>query len=115
MSSNPPKRTGIERAAIFLLTVGENEAAEIMKHMGAKDVQRIGQAMTQLQGISRADVTQVLSDFSGEVESRTSLGVGADEYLRKVLIGALGEDKASGVIDRILFGRSSKGLEALKW
>jgi flagellar motor switch protein FliG len=115
MSVAPPKRTGIERAAIFLLTVGESEAAEIMKHMNAKDVQRIGQTMTQLANISRADVSQVLSDFSGEVEGQTSLGVGADEYLRKVLIGALGEDKATGVIDRILFGRSSKGLEALKW
>jgi flagellar motor switch protein FliG len=83
--------------------------------MGAKDVQRIGAAMTQLQNISRNDVSQVLSDFSLSVEGHTSLGVGVDEYLRKVLIGALGEDKAGGVIDRILFGRSSKGLEALKW
>ena len=57
----------------------------------------------------------MLSDFTLSVERQTSLGVGVDEYLRKVLIGALGEDKARGVIDRILFGRSSKGLEALKW
>jgi flagellar motor switch protein FliG len=60
-------------------------------------------------------VSKVLSDFNLSVEGQTSLGVGVDEYLRKVLIGALGEDKARGVIDRILFGRSSKGLEALKW
>jgi flagellar motor switch protein FliG len=71
--------------------------------------------MTQLQNISRGDVSQVLSDFNLSVEGHTSLGVGVDEYLRKVLIGALGEEKARGVIDRILFGRSSKGLEALKW
>jgi len=83
--------------------------------MGAKDVQRIGAAMTQLQNVSRTDVSKVLSDFNLSVEGQTSLGVGVDEYLRKVLIGALGEDKARGVIDRILFGRSSKGLEALKW
>ena len=109
------KRNGTERAAILLLSLGEQEAAEVMKHMGAKDVQRIGAAMTQLQNISRQEVTGVLNDFTATVESQTSLGVGVDEYLRKVLIGALGEDKASGVIDRILFGRSSKGLEALKW
>jgi len=109
------KRTGTERAAIFLLSLGEQEATEVMRHMGAKDVQRIGAAMTQLQNVSRNDVSQVLSDFSLSVEGQTSLGVGVDEYLRKVLIGALGEDKARGVIDRILFGRSSKGLEALKW
>ena len=110
-----PKRNGTERAAILLLSLGEQEAAEVMKHMGAKDVQRIGAAMTQLQNISRQDVTQVLGEFTATVENQTSLGVGVDDYLRKVLIGALGEDKASGVIDRILFGRSSKGLEALKW
>src|SRR5688572_10033938 len=109
------KRNGTERAAIFLLSLGEAEATEVMRHMGAKDVQRIGAAMTQLQNISRNDVSQVLSDFRLSVEGHTSLGVGVDEYLRKVLVGALGEDKARGVIDRILFGRSSKGLEALKW
>ena len=113
--SGDGKRTGTERAAIFLLSLGEQEATEVMKHMGAKDVQRIGAAMTQLQNVSRTDVSKVLSDFNLSVEGQTSLGVGVDEYLRKVLIGALGEDKARGVIDRILFGRSSKGLEALKW
>ncbi|MDY6947890.1 MAG: flagellar motor switch protein FliG [Pseudomonadota bacterium] len=109
------KRNGTERAAILLLSLGEAEATEVMKHMGAKDVQRIGAAMTQLQNISRAEVTDVLSEFTKKLEGQTSLGVGVDDYLRKVLIGALGEDKAGGVIDRILFGRSSKGLEALKW
>ena len=117
MSAQPKQgqRNGTERAAILLLSLGEQEAADVMKHMGAKDVQRIGAAMTQLQNISRADVSAVLSEFTVTVEGQTSLGVGVDEYLRKVLIGALGEDKASGVIERILFGRSSKGLEALKW
>jgi flagellar motor switch protein FliG len=110
-----PKRNGTERAAILLLSLGEQEAAEVMKHMGAKAVQRIGAAMTQLQNISRQDVSSVLTEFAGAVEGQTSLGVGVDEYLRKVLVGALGEDKASGLIDRILFGRSSKGLESLKW
>ncbi|PZN32751.1 MAG: flagellar motor switch protein FliG, partial [Proteobacteria bacterium] len=110
-----PKRSGTERAAILLLSLGEHEAAEVLKHMGAKDVQRIGAAMTQLQNISRSEVQAVLNEFTETVESQTSLGVGVDEYLRKVLIGALGEDKAAGVIDRILFGRSSKGLESLKW
>src|SRR5688572_19015894 len=116
MSKNSEKqRNGTERAAILLLSLGEAEAAEVMKHMGAKDVQRIGAAMTQLQNISRQEVSDVISEFTQKLEGQTSLGVGVDDYLRKVLIGALGEDKASGVIDRILFGRSSKGLEALKW
>lgn len=100
---------------MLLLTLGEQEAAEVLKHMGAKDVQRVGSAMAQMANISREEVSNVLSSFTTVIESQTSLGVGADEYIRKVLINALGEDKAAGVIDRILLGRSSKGLEALKW
>jgi flagellar motor switch protein FliG len=108
-------RSGTERAAMLLLTMGEQEAAEVLKHMGAKDVQKVGSAMAQMANVSRDEVSGVLIKFTTVLESQTSLGVGTDDYIRKVLINALGEDKASGVIDRILLGRSSKGLEALKW
>jgi len=94
------KRSGTERAAIFLLSLGEQEATEVMRHMGAKDVQRIGAAMTQLQNISRQEVQGILAEFTNELAEKTALGIGVDDYLRKVLIGALGEDKAGGVIDR---------------
>lgn len=109
------KRSGIERAAILLLTLGEQAASEVLKHMGAKDVQRVGGAMAAMSNVTRDEVSAVLTDFSSGVESQTSLGVGADEYIKKVLVNALGEDKASSIIDRILLGHSSKGLEALKW
>jgi flagellar motor switch protein FliG len=109
------KRSGIDRAAIFLMSLGEQGAAEVLKHMGAKDVQRVGTAMAQLNNISREEVSDVLTNFTRTVENQTSLGVGSDDYVRTVLINALGEDKAGGLIDRILLGRTSKGLEALKW
>lgn len=115
MNEAVSRRTGTERAAIFLLTLGEQTAAEVLRHMGAKDVQRVGTAMAQLSNVSRAEVSQVLASFSRTVENQTSVGIGSDEYVRKVLINALGEEKAGGVIDRILVGRTSKGLEALKW
>jgi len=108
-------RSGTERAAILLLTLGEQEAAQVLKHMGAREVQRIGTAMAQLTGVSRAEVSQVLSTFSTEADLQTSVGVGSDEFLRKVLVEALGADKASSLIERINIGPSSKGLEALKW
>jgi flagellar motor switch protein FliG len=108
-------RSGTERAAILLLTLGEQEAAQVLKHMGAREVQRIGTAMAQLTGVSRAEVNQVLVSFSSEAETQTSVGVGSDEFLRKVLVEALGADKASSLIERINIGPSSKGLEALKW
>ena len=108
-------RTGTERAAILLLTLGEQEAAQVLRHMGAKEVQRIGIAMAKLSNVSREEVQGVISDFSSAVESQTSVGVGAEDFLRKVLVDALGQEKAASIIDRISIGRSTKGLEALKW
>jgi flagellar motor switch protein FliG len=108
-------RTGTERAAILLLTLGEQEAAQVLKHMGAKEVQRIGAAMAKLANISKEEVYTVITDFASSVESQTSVGVGAEDFLRKVLVDALGQEKASSIIDRISIGRSTKGLEALKW
>lgn len=107
--------SGAERAAILLMSLGEAEAAQVLKHMGAKDVQKVGQAMAALSNVSRERATEVMSSFVDELDSQTSLGVGADDYVRRVMVGALGEDKANGIIDRILLGRNSKGLEALKW
>jgi flagellar motor switch protein FliG len=108
-------RNGTERAAILLLTLGEQEAAQILKHMSAKEVQRVGLAMAKVKNVSRVEVEKVVSEFTTNVEAQTSVGVGADEFLRKALVNALGEDKASAIIDRISIGRSTKGLEALKW
>jgi flagellar motor switch protein FliG len=99
----------------LLLSLGEQAAAEVLKHLGAKDVQRIGAAMSEVGQITVLQVTDTLTTFLSEVETHASIGVGADDYIRNTLTKALGEDKASGLIDRILFGRSSKGLEMLKW
>nr|WP_152551516.1 flagellar motor switch protein FliG [Polycyclovorans algicola] len=111
----PAEMSGLHRAAIFLLSLGEKEAADVLKHIGAKEVQKLGQAMASLGSVSSPQANQVIDRFINELGDQTSLGVGADDYVRKVLVGALGEDKASGLIDRILLGRNTKGLEALKW
>jgi flagellar motor switch protein FliG len=109
------KRSGVERAAILLLTLGESEAAEILKHMGAKEVQRLGKTMSELTNVSKEEVRTVLHEFTSAVEVQTSLGVGSDEFLRKVLVNALGEDKAASLMERISLGGQRKGLDALKW
>ncbi|HEX4880724.1 MAG TPA: flagellar motor switch protein FliG [Porticoccaceae bacterium] len=110
-----PKLTGAERAAVFLMSVGEAHAASVLKLIGPKEVQKIGAVMAGLKNISRQQVNAVIEDFTTAVDEHTNLGIGNEEYVRKVLVNALGEDKASGLIDRILLGRNSKGLEALKW
>ncbi|HET7809714.1 MAG TPA: flagellar motor switch protein FliG [Steroidobacteraceae bacterium] len=109
------KRTGVERAAILLLTLGETEAAEILKHLGAKDVQRLGRSMAELANVSREEVRGVLGEFTSAVESQTSLGVANEEFVRKVLVNALGAEKANSLMDRIALGNARKGLDALKW
>ena len=107
--------TGAQRAAILLLTLGEQDAAEVLKHLSARDVQTIGTAMAALTSVSREHVTTALDRLDDDMGRQTSLGVGTEEYIRKILVNALGENKAGGLIDRILLGRSSKGLESLKW
>jgi len=108
-------RSGVERAAILLLTLGESEAAEILKHMSAKDVQRLGRSMAELSNVSRDEVRAVLGEFTTSVENQTSVGVGSDDFIRRVLVNALGEEKAASLMDRISLGGQRKGLDALKW
>lgn len=109
------KLNGAERAAVLLMTLGEGDAAEILKHMTPKEVQKVGEAMASLANVPKEDVNNVLGDFCDAVDDQTELGIGNEDYLRNVLNSALGEDKARNVIDRILLGRHSKGLDALKW
>jgi flagellar motor switch protein FliG len=109
------KLSGAERAAVLLMSLGEDPAAEIMRHMGPKEVQKIGEAMAGMSNVPKSAVNQVVADFAYTLGTQTALGTGNEEYLRNVLTGALGEDKAGNLIDRILLGRSAKGLETLKW
>lgn len=107
--------SGGERAAILLLTLGEADAAQVLRQLGPKEVQKVGLAMANMTNVTKDQVNKVLSEFVETIENETALGVGSDEYIKAVLVDALGEEKATGMIDRILMGRNSKGLEALKW
>lgn len=115
MNNNDLSLTGVQRAAVLLLSLGEQDAAEVLKHMNAKEVQKLGIAMATMSGISREQVLQVMDTFGHALDKQTSLGMGTDDYVRKVLVQALGEDKAGSVIDRILLGRNTTGLDTLKW
>lgn len=118
---SPPSETvklnlsKVEQAAILLMSLGEGDAAEILKHMGPKEVQRLGSAMSQVSNIQQQEVQAVLTNFLDEVRTLTGLGMGSDSYIRNMLVTALGEDKANGLIDRILLGGNTTGLDTLKW
>jgi flagellar motor switch protein FliG len=102
-------------AAMLLLALGESEASTVLKHLDAKVVQRLGSAMAQLKQASREEVSEVVGDFVSTMEGQADIKVGSEDYIRKVLTDALGNEKADGIIDRILVGRKSKGLDVLKW
>jgi len=105
----------VERAAILLITLGEKDAAEILKHMGPKEVQRVGTAMATLKNINQGQVEGVVSEFLDAVSGQTGMGLGSDDYIRNMLTQALGNDKAGALIDRILLGGNTTGLDSLKW
>ncbi|WP_229730788.1 flagellar motor switch protein FliG [Pseudoxanthomonas indica] len=107
--------SGVQRAAVLLLSLGEQDAAEVLKHMNAKEVQKLGIAMATISGVSREQVVHVMDTFTHALDKQTSIGMGTDDYVRKVLVQALGEDKAGSLIDRILLGRNTTGLDTLKW
>lgn len=105
----------LEQAAILLMSLGESDAAEVLKHMGPKEVQKIGAVMASVQNVQQEQVEVVLSNFLDEVRTLTGLGVGNDSYIRNMLVSALGEDKANSLVDRILVGGNTTGLDTLKW
>jgi flagellar motor switch protein FliG len=109
------KLTRVDKAAILLLTLGETDAAQVLRHMGPKEVQRVGVAMAQMRNVHREQVEQVMGEFVDLVGDQTGVGIGSDGYIRKMLTQALGEDKANGLIDRILLGGNTSGLDSLKW
>ncbi len=107
--------SGVERAAILLLSLGEDDAAMVMRGLGPKEVQKVGVAMAGMPHVSREKVQAVLSDFVTIAQGQTALGVNSDSYIRNVIIKAVGEEKAKGILDLILLGASTKGLDTLKW
>jgi flagellar motor switch protein FliG len=107
--------TKVDQAAILLMSLGEKDAAAVLRHLGPKEVQRIGSAMTQLQNIQQEQVAEVVTGFLTEARTLTGLGVGADSYIRNMLVEALGADKANSLVDRILLGGNTSGLDTLKW
>ena len=107
--------SGSERAAIFMMSLGEQNAAQVLKHMAPNEVQKIGTVMATLSNVSNEKVESVISAFVETANSQSGVGVDSAEYIRNMLINALGEDKASSLIDRILKNKSARGLESLKW
>lgn len=106
---------GIQKGAILLMSLGEEAAAEVFRHLGPREVQKLGSAMAALKDVSRDAIEDVLGSFHKTAGEKTSLGMNSDEYIKSVLTKALGDDKAASLLDRILQGGDTSGIEGLKW
>lgn len=106
---------GLTQAAILLLSLGEEEAAEVFKYLSPKEVQGIGEIMAKTKTVTRDKVDAVLGSFCEQAGMQTSVGANSDEFVRSVLNKALGSDKANLLLDRILQGSDVAGIEGLRW
>ena len=107
--------TGTQRAAVLMLLLGEQQAAEIIRYLNPKEVQALGAAMVSVADLSQEAVNAVLDEFVLTIKKQTNLGLGTTDYVEKVLKRALGDDKAASVLNRIMPGQSTKGLDILSW
>ena len=107
--------THVQRAAVLMLLLGEDLASNIISYLDPKEVQELGAAMVSVADMSQEAVNAVLDQFVDLLKRQTSLSLGTTEYVETVLKRALGPDKASSVLSRIMPNRASRGLEILQW
>ena len=115
MAASKNEDQGVEDAAILLMSLGEEEAAAVFKHLAPKEVQKLGETIARMKSITRERMDGVLDKFGTVAQSQHVLVQDTDEYVKAVLRKALGEDKANLLIDRILQGSDVTGIESLKW
>lgn len=107
---------GINKSAILLLSLGEDEAVGVLKHLTPREVQKIGTSMARLRNLSREQVDSVISEFCSQPKDNSgALALDAENYARSVLHRTLGEDRSADIISRILEGSDTSGIEGLKW
>jgi flagellar motor switch protein FliG len=106
---------GLQDGAVLLMSLGQDQAAEVFKYLSPKEVQKLGETMARLKTVSRERIDGVMERFHADAGGQTSIGSNSDEYVRSVLTRALGPDKAKILLDRILSGSDVAGIEGLKW
>ncbi len=107
--------SGTQKSAILMMLIGEDEASEILRNLSPREVQHLGAAMYSVQGLDQETVNLVLDEFLAIIKAQTSLGMGAGNYIRNVMVKALGEDKSQSVLSRIAPSASSRPIEILDW
>ena len=107
--------SGMEMAAVLMLSLNEEDAAQIFRHLEPKQVQRLGMSMASMKDFSHDKVTAVHRQFIEDIQKYSNIGIGSEDFVRKALVAALGEDKAGNLVDQIIMGSGARGLDSLKW
>jgi flagellar motor switch protein FliG len=115
MADKPDELAGTQRAAILLMSLGEQDAANVLKQLDAREVQKLGIAMAELAEVSREQMTSVLQTFIGIADGKANIASGSQDYVRRVLTQAVGKQKTELLLDRVSSGQTGQGIEALKW
>jgi flagellar motor switch protein FliG len=115
MANKPDELAGTQRAAILLMSLGEQDAANVLKQLDAREVQKLGIAMAELKEVSREQMTSVLDKFIGVADGKANIAGGSQDYVRRVLTQAVGKQKTDMLLDRVTTGQTGQGIESLKW
>ena len=107
--------TGIDKAAVLMLSLNEEDAASIFRHLEPKQVQKLGMAMASMSDFSNEKVSAVHRLFLNDIQKYSNIGIGSEDFVRKALVAALGEDKAGNLVEQIIMGSGARGLDSLKW
>lgn len=105
---------GVEKSAILLLSLGQDEAAEVLKNLGPKEVQKLGHAMASMKQVERERVESVIDEFTKQTAKGSPVAVD-NEIIKAMLTKALGDERAANLISRIMSGNDTAGIEGLKW
>src|ERR1700730_6758834 len=115
MADKPDELAGTQRAAILLMSLGEQDAANVLKQLDAREVQKLGIAMAELKEVSREQMTEVLDTLIGVAASKANIAGGSQDFVRRVLTQAVGKQKTDMLLDRVTTGQTGQGIEQLKW
>ena len=115
MADKPGELAGTQRAAILLMSLSEQDAANVLKQLDAREVQKLGVAMAELKQITREQMTAVLDKFIGTLDGTANVASGSPDYVRRVLTQAVGKQKTDMLLDRVSTGQTGQAIEALRW
>jgi flagellar motor switch protein FliG len=115
MADKTDELAGTQRAAILLMSLGEQDAANLLKQLNAREVQKLGIAMAELKEVSREQMTSVLDKFIGLADAKANMAGGSQDFVRRVLTQAVGKHKTDMLLDRVTTGQAGQGIESLKW